>query len=282
MKIVQHLTRCYTRVCCQLNICFLFSDTLSQQLELINRNMKLITADYCCFLEHVEHFTWKLKLIEHQLIDELLQRQQRHQPWPLHTAEHINNASKNRNLPLQQNELFIVDWWPTWSIKWSVKTDTLKEDVVKVCFCFDFSDVSLTGRQRQDMRHMVVMVTEGTHLLLQHPLLLLNLSESLEQLSDLVVRQLGRTLRLRASSSRLTAREKTEDRSQLCCSRALRQQVFLRWLKLTIFLGVKASVCFNWSLSCRQMASGASSTQPFWCYRLIQIYQLMISSSCYL
>lgn len=42
------------------------------------------------------------------------------------------------------------------------------------------------------------------HLLLQHPFLLLNLSESLEQFSDLVVRQFSWALRLRTAPYRLT------------------------------------------------------------------------------
>lgn len=46
-------------------------------------------------------------------------------------------------------------------------------------------------------------VSGGTDLLLQHPLLLLDLGEPLEQFTQLVVGQLGGTLTLRTSSSRL-------------------------------------------------------------------------------
>lgn len=51
------------------------------------------------------------------------------------------------------------------------------------------------------------------HLLLQHPLLLLDLGKPLEQLANLVIGQLGRALRLRAAAARLPVREDTPRKS---------------------------------------------------------------------
>lgn len=83
-------------------------------------------------------------------------------------------------------------------------SSAIDEQLTSRCFtCTRWKSVSTGERGYHGNGSSDPITTATAHLLLQHPFLLLNFSQPLEQFPDLVIRKLGGSLRLRAAGAGL-------------------------------------------------------------------------------